>query len=80
MKGLRKVVCLPSKAVEFIQYVNVEEIKHERCPTCNCWRTPNEFLNKNCRRVKVCLKCRNLATKHRLKLKNKLLATVPVPL
>jgi hypothetical protein len=45
----------------------MEEVKHEKCNRCSCWRLPEDFLNEKCRKVKTCLKCRDLCKKHREK-------------
>ena len=36
-----------------------DEIKHEKCGRCKCWRLPSEFLNDKKRKLKTCSKCRN---------------------
>jgi hypothetical protein len=37
-----------------------EEVKHERCNRCKCWRLPSLFLNTKGRKLKTCQKCRDL--------------------
>ena len=44
-----------------------DEIKHERCGKCKCWRTPDLFLNDKGRKLKTCQKCRDLSKKNREK-------------
>jgi hypothetical protein len=41
----------------------MEEIKHEKCNRCKCWRTPDQFLNDKGRKLKTCLNCRDLQKK-----------------
>ena len=43
----------------------MEEVKHERCKSCKCWRLPTEFLNAKGRKLKTCEKCREDAKKRR---------------
>ena len=38
----------------------MEEVKHEKCNRCKCWRLPEDFLNEKGRKIKTCLKCRAL--------------------
>jgi hypothetical protein len=41
-----------------------EEIKHEKCKRCKCWRLPSQFLNAKGRKLKSCDKCRERARAH----------------
>jgi hypothetical protein len=41
----------------------MEEVKHERCGKCKCWRLPSDFLNDKGRKLKTCDKCRALCRK-----------------
>ena len=45
----------------------MEEIKHDKCGRCKCWRTPDQFLNDKGRKLKTCLNCRDLEKKNREK-------------
>jgi hypothetical protein len=36
----------------------MDEIKHEQCKKCKCWRLPEEFLNAKGRKLKTCAVCR----------------------
>jgi len=45
----------------------MEEVTHEQCGRCKCWRLPSEFLNDEGRRLKSCEKCRALGRKEREK-------------
>jgi hypothetical protein len=45
----------------------MEEVKHERCTKCKCWRLPEEFLNEKGRKLKTCFKCRDLNNKSKYK-------------
>lgn len=36
-----------------------QEVKHDKCPKCKCWRLPELFLNAKGRKLKTCDKCRN---------------------
>jgi hypothetical protein len=38
----------------------MEEVKHEKCKRCKCWRLPEDFLNETRRKLKSCLNCRNI--------------------
>ena len=44
-----------------------KEIKHEKCKRCKCHRLPEEFLNNKGRKLKTCVKCRELVKKSREK-------------
>ena len=39
--------------------VRMEEVKHEKCRRCKCWRADNQFLNDKGRRMKTCGTCRD---------------------
>lgn len=49
----------------------MEEIKHEKCKKCKCWRLPSQFLNAKGRKLKTCDKCRERARASANKNKNK---------
>jgi len=36
----------------------MEEVQHEKCSRCKCWRLPEQFLNDKGRKIKSCSKCR----------------------
>ena len=36
----------------------MEEVKHDKCGKCKCWRLPSEFLNPKGRLLKSCSDCR----------------------
>ena len=36
----------------------MDEVKHESCGRCKCWRLPVDFLNTKGRKLKTCLSCR----------------------
>jgi hypothetical protein len=33
----------------------MEEVRHEKCPRCKCWRLPSDYLGTQGRRMKTCL-------------------------
>ena len=37
----------------------MEEVKHQKCTKCKCWRLPDTFLNPKGRLLKTCQKCRD---------------------
>ena len=41
-----------------------------KCPRCNCWRLPTDFLSKTNREVKQCANCRGYSLKSYLEKKN----------
>ena len=45
----------------------MEEVKHNKCEKCKCWRLPHEFLNDKGRKLKSCIKCRDLNNKNKQK-------------
>ena len=47
----------------------MEEIKHEKCTTCKCWRIPNDFLNATGRKLKTCVQCRTRDVAYRSAIK-----------
>ncbi len=42
----------------------MDEVKHDYCKGCKCWRLPSEFLNNKGRKLKTCSKCREYGRKH----------------
>lgn len=46
---------------------NINEIDHEKCNRCRCWRLPEQFLNKTSRKLKTCSICRARDLKNRNK-------------
>ena len=42
-----------------------EEVKHDKCGKCKCWRLPADFLNEKGRLMKTCRFCRKLARQSR---------------
>lgn len=42
---------------------NTKEVVHVKCHKCKCFRLPSEFLNSKKRKLKTCIKCRNLGTR-----------------
>eukprot|EP00466_Bigelowiella_natans_P011399 jgi/Bigna1/41588/e_gw1.54.15.1 len=44
-----------------------EEIKYEKCNRCKCHRLPEDFLNEKGRKLKTCIKCRDIQKKYRNK-------------
>ena len=43
----------------------MEEVKHDKCPKCKCYRTLPLFLNAKGRKLKTCQKCRDRGKKSR---------------
>ena len=41
------------------------EVKHEKCGRCRCWRLPEQFINNKGRRLKTCQVCRDRNKKSR---------------
>ena len=42
-----------------------QEVKHDKCGKCKCWRLPADFLNEKGRLMKTCRFCRRLARQAR---------------
>lgn len=47
----------------------MEEVKHERCTKCKCWRLPEQYLNAKGRKLKTCTQCRERSTQYRVRSK-----------
>ena len=43
----------------------IRPVDYTRCPRCNSWRLPPDFLNGKGRRLKTCFKCRELCCNYR---------------
>ena len=47
----------------------MEKLQFSKCGRCRCWRVEEQFYNKQGRRIKTCICCRNLSKKFRDKKK-----------
>ena len=56
----------------------MDEVKHQKCPKCKCWRLPETFLNDSKRLLKTCQVCRARSKLQRIRNKNKVLQLTPI--